>query len=117
MATDSEIQIARDSGFYTDRGRAYKVLVDGEEAGDVRQGETKSFTVEAGSHEVQMKIDWCRSRPVAVDAAPGTPARLGCRPAARPWSVLWYTTFGRSRYIELDDAAASAPAASPTAPA
>lgn len=112
--TGSTIEIEREAGHWTDRGRAYKVLVDGSEAGEVRQGESKSFAVEPGSHEVQMKIDWCRSRPENVEVGAGEPARLMCRPAANPWTVLWYVTVGRLRYIELDVTPASADPPTPS---
>ena len=62
------IIIKRGKG-YADKMRAYKVLLDGTEIGDIRQGESKQFPVQEGKHTLQLKIDWCTSKPVTFDLA------------------------------------------------
>jgi hypothetical protein len=52
---------------YADKFRAYKVLLDGTEIGDIRQGESKQFPVQEGKHTLQLNIDWCTSEPVTFD--------------------------------------------------
>jgi len=69
------IRVRRDTRFYA-RARALSVLVDGEEAGKVRHGESCDIEVPAGVHEVQMKLDWGTSPPLEVSAADGAPVRL-----------------------------------------
>ena len=56
------LTIQRDSG-YADSLRAYKMILDGEEIGMVKSGESKSFPVSPGEHAIQAKIDWCSSSP------------------------------------------------------
>ena len=52
---------------YADKFRAYKVLLDGIEIGDIRQGESKQFPVQEGKHTLQLKIDWCTSESITFD--------------------------------------------------
>lgn len=52
--------------YYTDRLRAYKVFVDGEQRGLIRNGETVRFPVSQGEHSVMLRIDFCRSPELAV---------------------------------------------------
>ncbi len=52
------LQLTRDSGF-ADLLRAYKVLIDGEDVGVIRNGQCREFEVSAGSHALEVRIDWC----------------------------------------------------------
>lgn len=47
---------------WNNRLREIGVYVDGKKLGTVSNGETKTFTVPAGTHQLMAKIDWCRSR-------------------------------------------------------
>jgi hypothetical protein len=47
------------------------VYVDGSERGKLKHGESIDVQVEPGSHTVKMKVDWCRSREIAFNAAEG----------------------------------------------
>jgi hypothetical protein len=51
----------RDSG-HADRLRAYKVIVDGNTAGEIRNGETMEFPISSGQHDLLFKNDWCGSK-------------------------------------------------------
>ena|ERR1700755_2176777 len=99
-ATAASIEIHRASNRWTDRRRAYRVLVDGRDLGAVRRGETARFELPAGAHEVFLKIDWCRSQKLAVDLEPGRSLRLECS-ARNPFAALYWISFGRNRYIQL----------------
>ena len=61
------LQLSRDSGF-TDLLRAYKVLIDGEEVGGIRNGQCKEFEVSVGSHTLEVQIDWCTTGPLQFTA-------------------------------------------------
>src|SRR5664279_2250666 len=86
------IRITRDRGF-ADRMRAYRVLVDGQEIGEIRSGETKEFPIAAGPHELTARIDWAGSQVIRFTAAEGTVscfvARSNLR-GARLLLALWY---------------------------
>lgn len=97
--TAGQLRIHRGGGF-TDRLRAYKILVDGTPAGEVRAKETATLSVAAGIHTVQLRVDWCVSRELAIDVAPGRPIDLSCR-GHNPLLALYWITLGRARYIDL----------------
>jgi hypothetical protein len=98
----ARLDVERKAGGYTDRARAYKVLLDGTEVGRIKAGESYGADVPPGHHEVQIAIDWGRSPVVELDLAEGESARLHCQPNANPLTVLWYTTFARKRYVALE---------------
>lgn len=52
---------------YQNKMRAFKIFIDGQEAGTIANGETKDFETKAGKHTVTAKIDWCSSPDIAVD--------------------------------------------------
>ncbi len=100
MSAQGTIEIAREKA-YVDKARAYRVLVDGTEVGRIKEGETQSFAVAPGSHEVLLKIDWATSPAVTVDVSPGGTARLGARPKPNPFTAIFYSLFARKKYLQL----------------
>jgi hypothetical protein len=99
--------INRVSHGYTDRFRAYEIWIDGNLAGKIRRGERQRIEVAAGEHEVCLRIDWCRSPSVRVRLGIGESVELSAGPNAHPLAILYYLTFGRSRYIRLAPMSAS----------
>ena len=69
---------------WTGRGEAfeYVVLVDGKKVGTVRNGATVDFNINAGHHELQLKIPWGGgfSHPVTFALAPGMIFNFECEP-------------------------------------
>jgi hypothetical protein len=96
------IHLERQPGGWVDRARAYTLLVDGREMGQVKAGEALDAEVPAGAHEVQLKIDWARSLPQTLDLGSGETANFSCAPNANPLTALWWVSVGRKRYIRLD---------------
>ena len=96
------IHVDRDPGGYTDRARAYKVLVDGEEQGTVKHGEGVELQVSPGTHRVQMKVDWATSPELEVTLSEGERAEFVCAPNASPLTAIFYAFFKRSDYIRLE---------------
>jgi hypothetical protein len=56
------------------------VLIDRHEVSRLKSGEERSFPLEAGRHEVQLKIDWCSSPVTAVEVSPGGVITLEAAP-------------------------------------
>ncbi len=56
---------------YTNRFRKFRVYIDGIKAGEISNGESKSFEVTAGKHEVVCKIDWCSSPTISMEVPEG----------------------------------------------
>ena len=101
MSAQSTIKLERESK-YMDRIRKYQVIVDGEEVGTIKNGESATFKIAPGPHELVLQIDWASSPPVTIDARPGGTVRLACRPKANPLNALYYILFARQKYLELD---------------
>ena len=78
MATQTSIAIKRRPDMFG-VARKLRVLVDGEEIGRVGAGERTVFAVPAGTHEVTVAMDWCRSEPMEVSAEEGQPVELIAR--------------------------------------
>jgi hypothetical protein len=79
--------------------RTYKVVIDGDTVGDIRRGETKTFDVPPGRHEIQLEIDWASSRRLDLNLASGDVASLTC--SARPPNSGW-TALASKNYIKLE---------------
>lgn len=95
------IAITRRQAPNTDRLRRYRVLVDGYPVTALASGETQTVPVRAGTHTVQMRIDWATSEPLTIEVPEGRTAELECR-GRNPLAALYWVTFGRKRYIRLD---------------
>lgn len=78
------IVVTREAHSFSDRVRAYKVVIDGEVVGKVRNGKSASFTVAPGQHRVRMKIDWSGSPELVVPVHAGYSTGLICKPAVKP---------------------------------
>ena len=81
------IRITRKTS-YADKLPAYKVLVDDETIGEIRQGETLDFAV-SGRHTLQLGVDWCRSRPLQFEADSAMPIEFECWSSASGWNCGW----------------------------
>jgi len=98
------IRISRKSAF-AERMRAYKVILDGQEIGEIRNGETKEFETAAGKHSLNLKIDWCRSKILDFEDTGGAPVEFICSTNLRGLFILFgmlYVIFFRNNYIKLE---------------
>jgi hypothetical protein len=67
--------------------RAYRVMVDGDDVGEVNRGQSRLFNISSGQHEVHLGIDWCRSPSIEVDVTSGDTVGLVCWPKFQAWQV------------------------------
>lgn len=112
----SKIQIARAANRWVDRGRAYKVFINGETVGEVRRGESRSFEVPPGRHQLRLKIDWTSSNTLDCELGAGEEAMFRCCPS-RPFFIG--QLLGMLRvipYVELRPEHISEPAQLPHEP-
>ena len=79
------VHIHRAKAKWKDRFRAYAVVVDGSEAAEVRNGASAVIEVAPGAHEIQAKIDWTSSNPVAVTLGDGDAIHLGVANDTNMW--------------------------------
>jgi hypothetical protein len=93
--------VRRDKG-WSDKFRKWKVVLDGNEVGRLREGEEIRVDVPDGAHEIQMKIDWTTSAKIPFECGSDEEVRFICRPTAKPWNVIRYVTTDRADYITLE---------------
>jgi hypothetical protein len=96
------VEVYRDSGWYRDGMREYRVLIDRAEVGRIRPGQTLAIGVDAGQHTIQARIDWASSRALDVDIAEGNLLRLRCRPSSGALLGLWVALLRPRSYIRLE---------------
>jgi hypothetical protein len=98
------IQIHRKATLWRDRVRAYKVLIDGNTVGKVRNGETADFAVASGRHTVRLKIAWSGSPERVVEVRPEDQTVLvaSARPALLAMPDLLISLFWRNRWVALE---------------
>jgi hypothetical protein len=98
---EAYVEVERDANLWRDRSRAYRIFIDGTEAGKVRHGSTWKLAVPPGRHRRRRAIDWGRSPEVDFDVQPGETACFRCGPNAGSWRIFYDGTIGRGRYISL----------------
>jgi hypothetical protein len=86
---------------YADSKRLYEVILDGDHVGDVADDSVVSVFTIPGSHELYLKIAWCRSPALALVVGRGKTIELECGSATNFASSIYMVTFGRNRYIDL----------------
>jgi hypothetical protein len=99
--------VTRDSG-YADVVRAYSVLLDGKKIGEIRNGETKKFSIEPGAHTMSFKIDWCGSKTLDFTAVEDQPLAFRAESNLRGWRLLlagWYAIVDRTSYLLIEQTA------------
>jgi len=81
--------------------RRYKIFVDDAHVGTIARNGVLDVEVPSGHRTVQARIDWCRSKPVTIDAQPSQATELE---VANHWGALlslWGVTFGAQSYLDL----------------
>ena len=94
------IRVHRAAVPWRDRLRAYKVIIDDQPVGQLRNGQDFNREVSPGSHRLQIKIDWTGSEELHVTVQPGETASFICEPAGSSWSGL-FDLLGRRAYVSL----------------
>jgi hypothetical protein len=105
---EAVIKVRREGGHHVDHRRDYKVVIDGAEVGMLRPGESDTYSVTAGKHDLELKIDWAGSGRRCLDLQPGEIAEFTCSPRVRGrraefsrWKLFRYTFIERHQYIDL----------------
>ncbi len=91
----------REAGDWRDSARAYKVLLDDIEVGEVEEGEDKEFHVDPGAHRLRLKIDWATSREVPLTLEPDTTTTFLCKPGGSAFTTLVHAVAKRHQYLDL----------------
>lgn len=113
MAT---LEVQRVSGGFTEHLASFEVVIDDSVVGYLGPGASGSFEVPAGSHEVFVRIYWCRSEKVDVHIAKDQTLAFRCETRARLLTDGYWATLGRNRYLRLQETAPSRRAQATAAP-
>lgn len=79
------VAVFRPSDISMDRNRLYKIVIDGVTVGELWPGQVGTFAVSAGSHNVEVKIDFMKSNELTVQVAATQIAELACRGHGSLW--------------------------------
>jgi hypothetical protein len=94
------LRIVRRSGF-ADALRSYKVLINGKAVGSIARNSVLDLEVPSGPLTIEARVDWGRSRPLAIEALPGKKFEIE---VSNHWGALlslWAATFGYRSYLIL----------------
>ncbi|MCK4911596.1 MAG: hypothetical protein KAR83_08125 [Thermodesulfovibrionales bacterium] len=88
---------------YVDALRAYKIILDGNVIGEIKNGQEIEFDLPPGKHEISLKIDWCGSNCIEFECDVDT-VEFECGSNLQGWRMLLvfiYIIFHRNKYIWL----------------
>jgi capsid portal protein len=80
--------------------RAVEIHLDHKKIGEIKNGESKNFEVDAGKYVLKAKIDWCTSNEIHLEIGSGETLRYNLA-GRNPFFGLYYVTFGRKKYLNL----------------
>lgn len=99
----AEVVVARLAG-KRDSFRDYRLLIDGRRAATLAEGDVRTLSLQPGTHELWLSIDWARSKKLTLQLPPGSRSVLKCYAAGGVYSALVDSTLRCHRYIELSEA-------------
>ena len=79
--------------------RKYTVIIDNEEIDSISSGEIKHFELSPGIHDIQVKIDWCKTKPFSFEINPGENTYLCCGTTYNNWKCLYKHATESSGYL------------------
>lgn len=94
------IEIHRRKG-WRDKFRKYRVVIDGNEVGRLRERDTGTYAVEPGAHEVMARIDWTGSPALLIEVPVGGVVRLEFGPSSGLIQPI-LAIFGLAPYLTLE---------------
>ena len=77
---------------------SFKVYLDGENVGEIRNGRMFTYIVSEGPHVLQLRLDWTSSKPIQVDVH-GTVDFI-CGPNSN-WSSFFRAFYSPGDYLYL----------------
>ncbi len=86
---------------YADMLRSYQIIIDGKNVGLLARNGTLEVKAPAGSHTLEASLDWGRSEPLTINAAPNQKIEIE---VSNHWGALlslWAITFGKNSYLKL----------------
>jgi hypothetical protein len=94
------IRVTRPSAF-ADLLRSYSIQINGRQVGSIGNGGMLEVREPAGTVTIEAKIDWGRSKPLTIQAAPDQTIEVEVRNNWGGLLSLWAITFGKNTYLKL----------------
>ena len=85
---EASIVLTRVPRPFQEARRKYSVRIDGKVVGKIGSGKTQRYSVQPGSHSVQLSIDLARSPVVTIHAHAGESTKLKCSAAGSPIAIV-----------------------------
>ena len=95
------LSVYRSPDIWMDRNRLYKVVIDGQQVGELWPGQRLSFDVASGDRRVLVKIDFMRSNELVLAPQPGDVIDLTCTGRGSLMVAFFNTFFRRKAYLDL----------------
>ena len=73
---------------FADYLRRYKVIIDGQEKGRIKNGASFECPLAPGRHSLELKIDWCGSETLEFDLTTNQTVRFECGSNLRGWKIF-----------------------------
>jgi hypothetical protein len=89
---------------YANKARAIGIYINNKKVDTIRDGETKSFELDADENEIYVKIDSCKTKPLKIENAENETIKLELGSNLSGWRLLlgiYYITFKTSEYLYL----------------
>lgn len=80
--------------------RKYKVMLDGDNVGKIKIGQTLEIPVEPGVHELYVKVDWSRSKKTMFTVVDGEKQQFRCRNRVNWYNIFHIVYYG---YFKFND--------------
>jgi hypothetical protein len=93
---------------YRDLLRAYKIYINGTQVGAIARDSVLDIEVPSGPFTLEARLDWGRSRPTTIQAAPDQKIEIEVSNNWGVWLAIWAVTFGFRSYLKLTQLPASA---------
>ncbi len=106
MNNNCKFAFSRDTG-WADKHCSYLIILNGQIAEKLKEGESCSITISPNIYEVYIRIPWSwhRSNKLKIEIKEGQNYKFMCRSNIRGWKIclaLFYTIFFFNRYIVLE---------------
>jgi len=89
---------------YANKARAIGIYINNKKVDTIRDGETKIFEVDSDENEIYVKIDWCKTKPLKINAKENETTKFELGSNLSGWKLLigiYYITFKTSEYLYL----------------
>ncbi|KKB71632.1 MULTISPECIES: hypothetical protein [Bacillus] len=104
MNKETYIEVNRTSQ-YINKMRRFSVLIDGVEAGKIKDGERLRIDLQPGEHDIQVKINWCTSQTLRFILDEGEVLKFRCGSPVRGWKMfftLFYVLAAPEKYSFIE---------------